>query len=75
MACSTGCPTQDHANWGECIRSKNLTLSGLDSLGGNRTAQKKLDRELGLYREARESGLQPASTKAKDSLAVLESNG
>lgn len=75
MACSTGCPTKDHANWGECVRSKNLQLNGLESLGGNRTAQKKLDRELGLYREAKEAGLQPKSTKAKDSLAVLESNG
>lgn len=75
MACSSGCPTQDHANWGECVRDKNLQLNGLESLGGNRTAQKAQDRELALYGEARAAGLQTKSTSASDSLAVLESNG
>ncbi len=75
MACSTGCPTQDHASWGECIRSKSFHVNGIPSLGGDRTAQKKLDRELDLYGQARSAGLQPASTRASDSIAVLESNG
>lgn len=75
MACSTGCPTQDHANWGECVRSKNLQLNGLESLGGNRTAQKAQDKELDLYGQARSAGLQPKSTKAADSIAALNSNG
>jgi len=72
MACSSGCRTQDHANWGECIRSKNFQVSGLESLGGDRTKQKQLDKELGLYSEARSAGLQPASTRTSDSLRVME---
>lgn len=72
MACSTGCPTQDHATWGECIRSKSLTVSGLESTGNDRTAQKKADKELATYREARAGGVQPASTKLKDSIAAME---
>ena len=75
MPCSTGCKTKDHANWGECIRSKNMQLNGLQSLGGDRTAQKAQDRELSLYAEAKSAGLQPKSTRAADSLAVLGSNG
>lgn len=72
MACSSGCPTQDHETWGDCIRSKSLTLSGLESLGQDRTANKKLDKELSLYREARAGGVQPASTKTADSIKAME---
>lgn len=75
MACSSGCTDGGHQTWGECVRDKNLQLNGLESLGGNRTAQKAQDRELALYGEARTAGLQPKSTNTADSLAVLESNG
>lgn len=75
MACTSGCTTKNHRSWGECVRAKGLTVSGLESTGNDRTAQKKHDAELGRYREAREAGLQPVSTKTKDSIAALEGNG
>jgi hypothetical protein len=31
MACRTGCPTQDHANYGECCKSINIDKSSLRS--------------------------------------------
>lgn len=73
--CTSGCRTQDHKSWGECMRAKGVTTSGLESTGNDRTAQKKWDKELDRYREARSAGLQPKSTKTKDSIAALESNG
>ena len=74
--CSSGCLTPGvHATWGDCIRSKNLTVSGLESTGNDRTTQKKWDKELNLYSEARAAGLQPKSTSTKDSLAALGANG
>jgi hypothetical protein len=62
MSCRSGCPTKDHANWGECLRSANLRL-------GNETVAKDIkttDKELSAYRDARKQGIQPRSTKLKD---------
>ena len=60
--CRTGCPTQDHESWGECLRAANLNFSN------ERIAAdiKNTDRELSAYRDARKLGIQPASTKMKD---------
>jgi hypothetical protein len=60
--CRSGCKTQDHANWGECARAANLSISNeVASL-----AIKKTDKELSAYRDARKLGIQPASTQMKD---------
>ena len=60
--CRTGCPTQNHDSWGECLRSANLSISN------ERVAAdiKNTDKELSAYRDARKLGIQPASTKMKD---------
>ena len=70
MSCSSGCPTQDHANYGACLQSKSIKITGHDV-----TTQKKWDQELTTYRDARAAGLQPRSTKMADSRAALASNG
>lgn len=64
MACSSGCPTQDHESWGACIRSKNLRTNALqpESLATQRAADKTLDE----YAKARSYGIQPRSTRAAD---------
>lgn len=31
MACTSSCPTQDHASWGECVRDKGLSVAAVDS--------------------------------------------
>lgn len=63
MACRTACPTPGvHRSWGECARAANIQVGDLQ----NATGQKRWDRELDLYRSAREQGIQPASTRTAD---------
>lgn len=52
-----------------------MQLNGLQSLGGDRTAQKAQDKELNLYAEAKSAGLQPKSTRIADSRRALEGVG
>lgn len=65
MACRTGCRTQDHESWGDCLRASNLKIGYCGQGGGDATAQKKWDSELGLYREARAQGIQPDGTSTQ----------
>jgi hypothetical protein len=55
VSCSSGCPTQDHANWGECVRLKRIETSGVEAYLQNRRIYSASD----AYRKAREDGLQP----------------
>lgn len=79
MACSTGCPTKDHANWGECVRAKNTRVGYCNSANGlDATAQKKWDGELQSYRDARAQGIQPAGTttsKIRESVELSNATG
>lgn len=61
--CRSGCPTKDHASWGDCVRASGLQLG--DPV--QRTASRKWDGELAAYRKAREvDGLSPKTTKLAD---------
>ena len=62
MACRSGCPTQDHASWGECAREANLRVAYCGVGGGDATKQKKWDNDLNAYYSARSEGIQPAGT-------------
>lgn len=64
--CRTGCPTQDHATWGECARASRLRIAYCGVSGGDATRQKKWDAELAAYRAARKEGIQPDSTCMPD---------
>jgi len=67
MACSSSCPTQDHDNWGDCVRAKGLRIAYAASAKGlDLTTQKQWDKELDLYRSTREEGIQPRTTRTKD---------
>lgn len=67
MSCSTGCATQDHATFGECLRAKNMhTAYMAEWKGSDATLQKKADKNLDLYERARSQGIQPKSTSARD---------
>ena len=72
MACRSGCPTQDHADWGECLRSANLKVAYSGIGGGDATAQKRADREIQAYRDARAQGIQPAGTRLAQTRAAVE---
>lgn len=70
--CSSACLTKDHRTFGECMRSKNLSLNpNLSDTG----ASKAWDGELQAYRDARAQGIQPAGTSmAKVQEAIEISN-
>ena len=72
--CSAGCATQDHATYGECIRSKGLRIAYCNEAGkgGDATTQKKWDRELDEYRSAVSQGMEPESTRIKDVRAAVQ---
>lgn len=72
MACRSGCPTQDHANWGECARAANLKIAYAGIGGGDYSSQKRWDAELAAYKDARAQGIQPKGTKMKDIRAAVE---
>lgn len=65
MACATSCRTRDHSSYGSCLRSQNVGVMGLESTGNDLTKQKRWDRELQSYRDARAEGLQPEGTTHK----------
>ena len=63
MACRTGCRTKDHASYHECLRAAGTaTYLASPSKGLDGTAQKRWDKELAAYRDARRQGIQPDGT-------------
>lgn len=73
--CRSGCPTQDHASWGECARAANLRVAYCGIGGGDATAQKRWDEDLALYRSARAQGIQPdGTTRPKVEAAIKASD-
>ena len=78
MACRTGCHTQDHDNWGDCLRASNIQMSTGDANGAvieSGWNKKKWNNELNLYKQARAQGIQPDGTStAKVQRAIDISN-
>lgn len=73
--CRTGCRTQDHATWGECLRAAGVrTYLASPSKGLDGTTQKKWDQELALYRQARKQGIQPDGTKTHQIVKALKAS-
>lgn len=76
--CRTGCPTQDHASWGDCLRASNIQMNAGDAksdMVDSGWTNKKWDNELKEYRDARAQGIQPDGTStAKIRQAVDVSN-
>ena len=81
MACRTGCLTQDHDSWGDCLRASNIQMSTGDANGelvSNGWTNKKWDNELKLYRDARAQGIQPEGTstaKIRKAMDVSDKTG
>jgi len=73
--CSSGCVTQDHKTFGECMRAKNLQLNpNLSNTG----ASKAWDAELSAYRDARAQGIQPSGTtmaKVREAVEISNATG
>lgn len=75
-SCTSGCPTQDCESYGACLRGKGLRVAYCQSWKGlDATAQKKWDRDLTAYADARAQGIQPPSTnRVSVDAAVDKSN-
>ena len=70
--CRSGCRTQDHASYAECLRAaspatRNSTQSR-DSLYGREVERDAISRE---YRAARAQGIQPATSQLTDIRAAV----
>jgi hypothetical protein len=72
MPCRTGCPTQDHANWGECLRASGLQISTGDANSKRVMSQKAWDNELNAYKSAIDQGIEPATTNMADIRGAVE---
>lgn len=80
MNCSTGCPTPGaHQTWGECLRAKNTRVAWAASARNlDATREKKFQKELQNYRDARAQGIQPGGTstaKVQEALSLSEASG
>lgn len=63
MACSTGCPTQDHRTYGECLRSKGARVAYCDSVNlRDATRERKWNKELDRARSLMSQGITPDNT-------------
>lgn len=75
MSCASNCPTPGrHSSYGACLRSKALSVTGLESTSPSftREAERKWNGELDAYAAARAQGIQPASTQRKHIDAAVE---
>ena len=75
MSCSSSCKTPgSHRSYGECLRSKGVAVTGLESTNPSftRESQKAWDSELDAYSDAVKQGIQPASTQRKHIEAAVE---
>jgi hypothetical protein len=77
--CTSGCKTQNHGSYAECLQSKGVRVAYCNSAGGSdATAQKKWDHELDLYRQVRREGIQPDSTNLphiREAMALSDAAG
>lgn len=68
--CSCG---QGHKTFGACIRAKGIRIGWSQSAKGlDATDEKRKQRELELYKSARDQGIQPGSTRADSSRYALD---
>ena len=62
--CTSGCATQDHSTYAECLRSKGVTPMAIAPNHDHGT-MKQLDKDLIAYKRARDAGLQPTRTTSR----------
>lgn len=68
--CRSGCPTQDHASYGECCRAARLQIDkhGLQ----HRDLERRKDSDVEFYRSARRQGIQPDGVARRDVQRALD---
>lgn len=64
---------QGHETYGACIRAKGIRVGWSQSAKGlDATEERKKERELELYRSARDQGIQPGSTRSLSTRYALD---
>ena len=74
MACRTGCRTQDHTSWGDCLRASNIQMNAGDAAATKAMSKSKWNNELDAYQSARDQGIQPAGTRMGQITAAIEAS-
>ena len=66
--CTSGCKTQDHDSYADCLMSKNAGFAGCfpTRQGWDKTRENADKKELDSYYSAVRQGIEPISTKKKD---------
>ena len=66
--CRSGCKTQDHESYSDCLQSANLGFAGCfpTRQGWDKTKEQADTKELNSYYSAVRQGIEPISTKKKD---------
>jgi hypothetical protein len=65
--CRTGCPTQDHGSYSECLRRTGPRIAYCQSANGwDASKQARWDRELSRYRDLTASGVEPEGTTHRE---------
>ena len=72
--CTSGCKTQDHDSYADCLMSKNAGFAGCfpTRQGWDKTRENADKKELDSYFSAVKQGIEPISTKKKDIDAAVK---
>lgn len=72
--CTSGCKTQDHDSYADCLLSKNAGFAGCfpTRQGWDKTRETADNKELDSYYAAVRQGIEPISTKKKDIDAAVK---
>lgn len=77
--CSSGCKTKDHYTFGECLQSKGVGTVGYRiSKGMEHRDTHRTDRELSMFRDAINQGVEPDGTteqKVRDAMILSNERG
>lgn len=64
---------QGHETFGQCIRAKGVRIGWSRSAAGlDATEEKNKNRELDLYKSARDQGIQPGTTNGESTRVALD---
>ncbi len=72
--CRSGCATQDHASYAECLQQANLGFAGCfpTRQGWDKDRENADKKELDSYYAAVRQGIEPISTKKRDIDAAVK---
>lgn len=72
--CTSSCKSQDHANYGECLKSNTPMFVGVSPTksGWDQDKVRKDEKELDSYFSAIRQGIEPVSTQQKDIDAAVK---